>query len=137
MKKNNLNRDLSNEVVTTGSPTVSRGKIRERAVELAIINGRTAAEVSKSDWDQASRELSGGSELDPKEALLESAPESLRWNPVAGSPGHQAIETPNEDEDAEGRSETEQMVDQGVDEAEHEQMLEAAREAAKKDRREP
>ena len=69
--------------------------------------------------------------------VIDSMPESQRWNPIPGSAGRQAAESSNEDEDDEGRSETEQLVDQGVDEAEHEQMLEAAREAAKKDRREP
>ena len=29
--------------------------VRQRAVELALINGRTALEVSKSDWEQARR----------------------------------------------------------------------------------
>jgi hypothetical protein len=29
--------------------------VRERAVELAVINGRSAQHVSKSDWEQAER----------------------------------------------------------------------------------
>ncbi|MGV3754089.1 MAG: hypothetical protein ACO1QS_01750 [Verrucomicrobiota bacterium] len=46
---------------TTDSPEdpgkVTRRALRERAVELAIINGRSVLEVSKFDWDQARREL--------------------------------------------------------------------------------
>ena len=64
-----------------GIGTVTRGMVRERAVELAMINGRSAAEVSPSDWDEAKRELTGGSDTDPIDVILESAPESVRWGP--------------------------------------------------------
>ena len=73
-----------------GIGTVTRKMVRERAVELAVINGRSAQDVSKSDWEQARRELTGEPDLDPKEAALDSAPESERWDPVPGSPGHKA-----------------------------------------------
>jgi hypothetical protein len=33
--------------------------LRQRAVELAVINGRPAHEASKSDWESAKRELTG------------------------------------------------------------------------------
>ena len=136
MKKNHLSQGILAEKFTGIGP-VTRPMVRARAIELAIINGRTSHEMSQADWDQAQRELAGGSDLDAKQTLLESAPESLRWDPVPGSPGHQAPESPSEDEDEEGRSETEQLVDQGVEEAEHDQMLQAAKAAEKKDRREP
>ena len=136
MKKNPLNQGILAENFAGIGP-VTRALVRTRALELALINGRSAHEVSQPDWDQARRELAGGPALEGKEAVLESAPESLRWNPIPGSPGHQAPESPSEDEDEEGRSETEQLVDQGVEEAEHDQMLEAAKAAAKKDRLEP
>jgi hypothetical protein len=58
--------------------TVTRKMVRERAVELAVINGRSAQEVSKSDWEKAKRELTGKPDTDPKEAVPESAPESAR-----------------------------------------------------------
>lgn len=38
---------------------VTRGMMRERAVELAVMNGRPAHEASKSDWEAAKRELNG------------------------------------------------------------------------------
>jgi hypothetical protein len=117
-----------------GIGTVSRRMVRERAVELAIINGRFEQDVSKADWEQARRELSGGPDADPKEAVLESVPESERWNVVPGSDGFQVPEIPgDEDEDDEGRSQTAQLVEQGIAEAEHDQMLQAARESAKED----
>jgi hypothetical protein len=115
---------------SAGIGTVTRQMVRERAVELAVINGRSAQNVSKSDWEQAKRELMGDSDTDPKEAALESAPESERWDPVPGSPGHKVPTAASEDEDDEGRSDNERLVEEGVAAAEHDQMLQAARQAA-------
>jgi hypothetical protein len=52
---------------------------------------------------------------------------------LPGSTGHKAPESSDEDEDNEGRSEGEQLVEEGVQEAEHDQMLQAAKAAKKKD----
>jgi len=113
---------------STGVGTVTHKMVRERAVELALIDGRTAQEVSKSDWEQAKRELMGGSDMDPKEALLEAAPESERWDPVPGSTGH-IVTVPSVDgEDDDGRSASERLVEEGMLEAEHDQMVQAAKE---------
>ncbi|MEP6664611.1 MAG: hypothetical protein ABJC04_13200 [Verrucomicrobiota bacterium] len=46
--------------------TVTRRMERERAVELALINGRSAQDVSKADWEQAKRELTCPPDTDPK-----------------------------------------------------------------------
>src|ERR1700722_16987333 len=86
---------------SSGLGTVTRKMVRERAVELAIIDGRSALDVSKSDWEQAKRELTGKPDVDPKEAVLESASESERWDPVPGSTGHKVRVAPGEDEDDE------------------------------------
>ena len=118
---------------SAGIGTVTRKMVRERAVELAVINGRAARDVSKSDWDQARRELTGEPDKDPKEAVLELAPESERWDPVPGSTGHKVPVAPSADEDDEGRSDNERLVDEGIAGAEHDQTLQAGREAAKKD----
>lgn len=111
-----------------GVGTVTRAMVKERAVELALIRGRSAGEVSQTDWEQAKRELTGGSQTDPNDTLLDSAPESERWDPVHGSVGHKAPESGNEDEDADGRSKSARLVEEGVAEAEHDQMLRAAEE---------
>jgi hypothetical protein len=97
--------------------------VRIRAVELAIINGRSSQEVSKSDWEQAKRELTGEPEMDP--AVLESAPELDRWNPVPGSAGHKVRVASSADEDDEGRSDNERLVEEGIEGAEHDQMRQA------------
>ncbi len=56
-----------------------------------------------------------------------------RWDPVPGSTGHQAKESASEDEDDDGLNESAQLVEEGVSEAEHDQMLQAAQAAEKKD----
>jgi len=111
---------------SAGIGTVTGQMVRERAVELAVINGRKAKEVSKSDLDQAKRELTGEPDMDPKEAVLESAPESERWDPVPGSAGRKAPTAVSEDEDDEGRSDNEKLVEEGVAGAEHDQMRQAS-----------
>jgi hypothetical protein len=112
---------------STGIGTVTRKMVRERATELAVINGRSAQDVSKSDWEQAKRELTGEPDEDPKEAILESAPESERWDPLPGAAGHIVPVTSIDGEDDDGRSMSERLVEEGVQEAEHDQMLQAAK----------
>jgi hypothetical protein len=110
-----------------GIGTVTKKMVRERAVELAFIDGRLAQEVSKSDWEQAKRELTGEPGMDAKETALEAAPESERWDPVPGSPGHKVPVAPSADEDEEGRSDNERLVDEGIAEAELDQANQAGR----------
>ena len=112
---------------SVGIGTVTRQMVRERAVELAIINGRSAQNVSKADLEEAKRELTGEPDTDPKEAALESAPESERWDPVPGSEGRKVPAAPSADEDGEGRSDNERLVEEGIAGAEHDQMREASR----------
>jgi hypothetical protein len=111
---------------SAGLGTVTRKMVRARAAELAVINGHSAHEASKSDREQAKRELTGDSDTDPKEAELESAPESERWNPVLGSTGHKVPVAPSDDEDDEGRSDNERLVDEGIAGAEHDQTRQAS-----------
>lgn len=108
-----------------GVGTVNPEMIGRRAAELAFINGRELHEVTKSDWDEAFRELTGGNELDPKQEFLESIPESDRWNPIPGSSGHEAMVDFDDGEDKDGRSAEERLFEEGVEEAGHERMLEA------------
>lgn len=113
---------------SAGLGTVTRQLVQARALELTKINGRAASAVSKNDWEQAKRELTGEPDQDSKEALLESAPESERWDPVPGSTGQKTEVTASEDEDDEGRSDNEQLVEEGIEGAEHDQMRQASRE---------
>jgi hypothetical protein len=112
---------------SAGIGTVTRAMVRARAVELAVINGRSAQEASKSDWEQAQRELTGESDTDPNQVALESAPESDRWDPLPGSEGRKVAAAPSADEDEEGRSDNERLVEEGVEGAEHDQMRQACK----------
>jgi len=131
MKRNPLKEGVVTEN-STGIGTVTRAMVRRRAVELAIINGRSARGVRKSDLKQAERELTGEPDIDPEEAALESVPESERYDLAPGSTGHKIGVSPSADEDDEGRSDNQTLVEEGIAEAEHDQMLEAARPAKKR-----
>jgi hypothetical protein len=115
---------------SAGIGTVTREMVRQRAIELAVIDGRSTQDLSKSDLAQARRELTGAPEMDPNEEVLESAPESARWDPASGSTGHRMPVTGSEDEDDEGRSDNERLVEEGVAGAKHDQMLQSARATA-------
>ena len=118
---------------SAGIGTVTRQMVRSRAAELAIIDGHLSSEATKSHFAQAKRELTGVPDVDPKDAILESAPESERWDPVSGSTGHKVQVAPSDDEDDEGRSDNERLVVGGIAEADLEQNLQSARAAAKMD----
>jgi hypothetical protein len=116
---------------SVGIGTVTRKMVRERAVELAAMDERSAKEMTESDWAQAKRELTGKPDMNLNEAALEFAPEFERWDPLPGSTGDKVAAAPSEDEDEEGRSDNERLVDEGMAGAEHDQTLQAARENAK------
>jgi len=118
---------------SAGLGTVTRKMVRARAAELAVIDGLLSSAATKSHFAQAKRELTGVPDTDPKDAILESAPESERWDPVPGSTGSKVRVAPSEDEDEEGRSDNERLVEGGIAEAEIEQSFQATRAAAKKD----
>ncbi len=136
MRKNPLNKGIIMENAA-GIGTVTSEMVEARARELAAINGRPSSEPSETDYQQAKRELTGESEMDPQEERSESIPESERWDPVPGSTGQQAADSLGEDEDSEGRSESAQMFEEGVNEAEHDQMRQASRADEESDETEP
>ncbi|MEO6992946.1 MAG: hypothetical protein ABI273_04925 [Lacunisphaera sp.] len=70
---------------------------------------------------------SGKTHRDRPSALRDSLPAEQQQDSVPGSAGRQVPELPNEDEDDEGRSETEQLVDQGAIDAARNSHREAAR----------
>jgi len=120
-----------------GIGTVTPAMVEARARELATISGRRSLEPSEADYQQAKRELTGEAEMDPQQESRESVPESDGWDPVPGSTGRQAADSLGEDEDAEGRSESAQLFEEGVSEAEHDQMRRASRADEKSDELEP
>jgi hypothetical protein len=131
MRKNPLNKGIIMENAA-GIGTVTSEMVEARARELAAINGHPS-QPSEADYQQAKRELTGEAEIDPQEQSSESVPDSDGWDPVPGSTARQAADSLGEDEDAEGRSESAQMFEEGVSEAEHDQMRQASRADEKSD----
>lgn len=131
--KNPLNKGILTENAV-GIGTVTAEMVEARAGELAEIAGRVPAQPTEVDYEQAERELTGGAEMDVDEEILEAMPESERWDPVPGSTGNHTLDSLGEDEDSEGHSESAQLVEEGIKEAEHDQMLQAARAEARDQR---
>lgn len=123
---------LKNGALTENSEgigTVTRKMVHARAVELAEIDGRSRHEVSKADWDQAKVQLTGGSNSESNQSVLEAAPESERWDPIPGSSGSKALTSSSEDEDEEGRSDNERLVDEGMADAEQDQVSKSSQQS--------
>ena len=119
------------------SNPVTRDEIHARARELALIEGRVPPNVSQADYEQAKQELTGESDLSRQEAILDAISDPNPSDPTSSSIGYQLPESPNEDEDDEGRSQSEQLAENGVEKAEHDQVLQAAIETAKTNKGEP
>jgi hypothetical protein len=124
MRRNPLNKGIIMKNAG-GVGSITPAMVEARARELALINGHGSA-PNEADWEEAKRELTGEEKIDPQEKNLESLPESENWDPVPGSTGRQATDSLGEDEDVEGRSEAAKMYEEGINEAEHDQMLRAA-----------
>jgi hypothetical protein len=107
--------------------TVCPDMVFRRATELRLIYGNTSISVSREECNLARHELTGESEDEDIDFVIESAPESSRWDPVHGSDGSMAWKAPSEDEDEEGHSDSARLVEEGIREAEHDLMLQAAR----------
>src|SRR5215212_16043 len=108
-----------------GLGTVTQEMVRARAREIALINGRSPDHLSPADFSQAKRELMGQNFVESPEDQI---PASERWNPVPGSTGHQGVSVPAHDE----QTDSEKLIEEGVAEAEHEQMVEGTRESLRR-----
>ena len=94
MGKNPLNKGVLTDN-STGIGMVTREMVRARAQELALLAGHAPPQVRQSDYEQAKRELTGESDIDRQDAILEALPETKRWDPVPGTTGVQAPESPS------------------------------------------
>jgi hypothetical protein len=111
-----------------GLGTVTEEMVLKRAEELALIAGRPKGVVLDMDYREARRELTG------KQGLVSSSreerlPEDARWEEVSVSEGHRVAEVPPSDE----QTFAEELVEEGVDDAEQDLMDAATRERARKD----
>lgn len=109
-----------------GLGTVTPEMVTQRAQEIALINRHE--KPTPEDWQEAKRELTDAGH--PSHDPIEDIPVSKRWDPVPGSAARKATAVPADDE----QTVAEVLVEGGVEEAEHEQMVEGTRESVRRDR---
>jgi hypothetical protein len=105
-----------------GAP--SPEEVEKRAREIAMIDERNPDEFTDADWAQARRELLGSSVPLPPEETGQNAELVEEWEVVTNDVGHRAPRTGLDEEETVG----EQLVTGGIEEAAHDQMLEARKE---------
>ena len=104
-----------------GVGTVTREMVLQRALEIARINGHE--QHTQDDWEEAKRELIGNFGVTAGSEEEESINALTRWDEVPGTSGHHVENQVAPDE----QTFAEQLVEEGVNEAEHEQMFEGSR----------
>jgi hypothetical protein len=110
-----------------GTPTPEM--VRERARQLAEINGRSRDQVLESDMQEAWRELTGRGDLPSPEGEEDMTMETAQWDPAPGTPGQRTRIVPAHDE----QTDIEKLVEEGVEEAEHDEMVEHTEESMRRD----
>ena len=81
-----------------GADKITLKMIKDRAVEIAWINGRPARDLKPSDYVEARRDLMGQLGLDPDLAISESATEAETPTPAPDATGDENPATAGEDE---------------------------------------
>jgi len=105
-----------------GAP--SPEEVERRAREIAMIDERNPDEFTEADWAQARHELMGEENNVPPEETPDNADMTEEWSVIASSKGHRLPRPGTEEEETVG----EHLVIEGLEEATHDQMLEARRE---------
>lgn len=106
--------------------------VEKRAREIAMIDEREADKFTDADWAQAKQELTGVEPAHAPEAEDEVTDEMSERDEVLGSSGHQV---PNNGFDGDVNV-GEELVSGGIEEAAHDQMVEARRDELEQERRE-
>jgi hypothetical protein len=99
-------------------------QVEQRAREIAMIGEREANKFTDADWEEARRQLMGGGHRAAPEADAEAVEEIVDRDEVVGESGHHAHRAADDDDESLG----EQLVSGGIEEAAHDQMVEARRE---------
>ena len=109
----------------TGTGDLTNDDVEKRAREIAVIRGGTGATVSENDRAEAWAELNGGL-LPGTSGSDEDATGSLSRDPSepVSDSGHEVVTAEPPDDETDAR---ERLATEGVEEAQHDQML-AARE---------
>src|SRR4029450_11555833 len=104
-------------------------EVERRAREIAMIDERNPDDFTQADWAQARHELMGEENNVPPEETPDNADMTEEWSVIASSRGHRIPRPGTEEEETVG----EHLVIEGVEEATHDQMLEARREEIEKE----
>ena len=106
--------------------------VEKRAREIAMIDERNPDEFTESDWKQAKDELTGveGSHAPEVDDSLED--EMSERDEIPGASGHRAPKNGFDGDVNVG----EELVSGGLEEAAHDQMVEARREELDEERKE-
>jgi hypothetical protein len=110
-----------------GAPTPEL--IERRAREIALIDERNPDDFTDTDWEQARRELAGEETNGAPEDVPANTDVEDEHEIVPASPGHRAPRNGFEDDETLG----EHLVSGGLEEAVHDQMLEARHEEIKEE----
>ena len=89
-----------------------------------MIDERNPDEFTEADWAQARHELRGEENNVPPEETPDNAEMTEEWSVIASSKGHHIPRPGTQEEETVG----EHLVIEGIEEATHDQMLEARRE---------
>ena len=108
-----------------GAP--SADTVRQRAQELALINGR--AEYTEDDWRDAKRELHGGHEPNDTNGEMEVELLISGRDMITSSLGHHVENMAMDDQE----NVAEELIAEGMDEAVHERMLAAVEDGESED----
>ena len=112
-----------------GMGTPSAETVRQRAVELAAIDGRDTP--YEQDWKRAFQELHGGhhdpNARDDETEMLGAVTETDTVAPTLGRHLHEM------DIDG-GESVGEELISEGIEEAEHDQMVQSRKEEVRREK---
>jgi hypothetical protein len=114
--------DLSGKETELNVPTPEA--VTQRAREIALIEERNPDDFTKADWEQARRELTGAETSASSDDLGELAATLSERGSVPGETGGRVPRVSSKDEALVDES----LVSRGVEEAAHDQMVEAAQE---------
>ena len=114
-----------------GAP--SPEEVERRAREIAMIDERNPEEFTEADWAQARHELMGEENNVPPEETPDNADMTEEWSVIASSKGHHIPRPGTQEEETVG----EHLVIEGIEEATHDQMLEARREEREQEEENP
>ncbi|MEJ1974232.1 MAG: hypothetical protein WDM96_17770 [Lacunisphaera sp.] len=130
-----MKKPLQNKILIHGAGTgdLTHSDVEQRARENAVIRGRTDAGVSENDRAEARAEFKGerlpATTSEDSEVRL-----AMTRDPSepASDRGHQVVTEESEDDETEAR---ERLATEGVEEAQHDQMLAARDREKREDRR--